>query len=102
MLDVAALTAQLYLSGGATNPFPSLHLLQVTLGAVLLGTRSTWSLVALACASFAGLMVFHRPLQLPAGIDDLFNLYIIGMFVGFCTGRDTACRVRDSYQSKLA
>ena len=38
MLDVAALTAQLYLSGGATNPFTSLFLLQVTLGAVLLDT----------------------------------------------------------------
>jgi two-component system sensor histidine kinase RegB len=43
MLDVAALTAQLYLSGGATNPFTSLFLLQVTLGAVLLDARSTWS-----------------------------------------------------------
>lgn len=83
MLDVAALTAQLYLSGGATNPFTSLYLLQVTLGAVLLDARSTWSLVALTGASFAGLMVFHRPLQLPTGIGDLFNLYIIGMFVGF-------------------
>jgi two-component system sensor histidine kinase RegB len=41
MLDVAALTAQLYLSGGATNPFTSLFLLQVTLGAVLLDGRST-------------------------------------------------------------
>ena len=30
-LDVAALTALLYLSGGATNPFTSLYLLQVTL-----------------------------------------------------------------------
>lgn len=35
-LDVAALTTLLYLSGGATNPFTSLYLLQVTLGAVLL------------------------------------------------------------------
>ncbi|ARP99260.1 ATP-binding protein [Pseudorhodoplanes sinuspersici] len=83
MLDVAALTAQLYLSGGATNPFTSLYLLQVTLGAVLLDARSTWSLVALTCASFAGLMVFYHPLQLPAETGDLFNLHIIGMFVGF-------------------
>src|SRR5699024_12629150 len=40
-LDVAALTALLYLSGGATNPFTSLYLLQVTLGAVLLDAPST-------------------------------------------------------------
>jgi two-component system sensor histidine kinase RegB len=83
MLDVAALTAQLYLSGGATNPFTSLYLLQVTLGAVLLDTRSTWSLVGLTCASFAGLMVFYRPLEVPAAMGDLFNLHIMGLFVGF-------------------
>jgi two-component system sensor histidine kinase RegB len=83
MLDVAALTAQLYLSGGATNPFTSLYLLQVTLGAVLLDTRSTWSLVALACACFAGLIAFHRPLELPPEIDGLFRLHIIGLFIGF-------------------
>ena len=65
MLDVAALTAQLYLSGGATNPFTSLFLLQVTLGAVLLDGRSTWSLVALTCASFVWLTVAYRPLDLP-------------------------------------
>ncbi|MDQ8731878.1 ATP-binding protein [Bradyrhizobium sp. LHD-71] len=84
MLDVAALTAQLYLSGGATNPFTSLYLLQVTLGAVLLDARSTWSLVALACASFAGLTLFYRPLGLPRyGFEDPFTLYIAGTFIGF-------------------
>ena len=36
LVDVAALTAQLWLSGGATNPFAFLYLLQVILGAVLL------------------------------------------------------------------
>ena len=36
LLDVAALSAQLYLSGGATNPFVSLFLLQVVLGSILL------------------------------------------------------------------
>lgn len=33
LLDMATLTVQLYLSGGATNPFVSLYLLQVVLGA---------------------------------------------------------------------
>ena len=36
LVDVGMLTAQLYLSGGATNPFIFLYLLQVILGAVLL------------------------------------------------------------------
>jgi len=83
MFDVVALTAQLYLSGGATNPFTSLYLLQVTLGAVLLDTRSTWSLVVLACAGFATVVMVYRPLQLAPGYDDLFSLHIIGLFVGF-------------------
>jgi len=38
LVDVATLTAQLYLSGGASNPFAFLYLLQVILSAVLLET----------------------------------------------------------------
>lgn len=82
--DVAALTAQLYLSGGATNPFTSLYLLQVTLGAVLLDSRSIWSLVALTCACVAGLVGFSRPLNIDAfGSNAAFQLYTTGMFIGF-------------------
>lgn len=36
LLDVAALAIQLYFSGGAANPFISLFLLQLVLGAILL------------------------------------------------------------------
>lgn len=84
MLDVAALTAQLYLSGGAANPFTSLYLLQVTLGAVLLDARSTWSLVAVTCMSFAWLTLSYRPLDLSQqGFSEPFRLHVIGMFIGF-------------------
>lgn len=84
MLDVAALTAQLYLSGGAANPFTSLYLLQVTLGAVLLDSRSTWSLVIVTCMSFAWLTLSYRPLELSQqGFSDPFRLHVIGMFIGF-------------------
>ena len=38
MFDVGTLTLQLFLAGGATNPFISLYLIQVVLGAVLLET----------------------------------------------------------------
>ena len=44
LLDVAALTTQLYLSGGASNPFVSLYLLQVILAAVLLEAGEIGSL----------------------------------------------------------
>ena len=84
MLDVVALTVQLYLSGGATNPFISLYLLQVTLGAVLLDAWSTWAIVAVTCISFGGLTLLYRPLALPPQLaGDLFNLHIAGMLVCF-------------------
>ncbi len=65
LVDVMCLTVLLYLSGGATNPFVSLYLLQVVLGAVLLETASSWALVFLTSAAFAFLAVVHRPLPLP-------------------------------------
>jgi two-component system, sensor histidine kinase RegB len=84
MLDVVALTVQLYLSGGAINPFISLYLLQVTLGAVLLDAWSTWAIVAVTCISFGGLTMLYEPLALPPRLaGELFNLHIAGMLVCF-------------------
>src|SRR5690606_36915845 len=48
LLDVMALTTQLYLSGGPTNPFIFLFLLQVALAAVLLRPFFTWIIVGLS------------------------------------------------------
>ncbi|MDE0855281.1 MAG: ATP-binding protein [Nevskia sp.] len=84
LLDVAALTALLYLSGGATNPFVFLYPLQVTLGAVLLRPWSTRLLVAVTSVCFAGLTLFYVPLKLPeGGVAELFGLHIMGMLVCF-------------------
>ena len=81
LLDVAALSAQLALSGGPTNPFTALYLLQVTLGAVLLGAWASWGLVAAAAAAFAGLFLVRWPLALPPGTDPL-GLYLVGAVIG--------------------
>jgi two-component system sensor histidine kinase RegB len=84
VVDAAALTAQLYLSGGATNPFAFLFLLQVTLSAVLLEAWSTWAMAAITVACFGGLTQFYQPLALPPGREgDLFALHIKGMLVCF-------------------
>ncbi|WP_020187023.1 ATP-binding protein [Methylopila sp. 73B] len=80
--DAAALTALLYLSGGATNPFAFLYLLQVTLAAVLLAAWSTWAMVVVTVACFGGLALTYRPLALAPGAD-LFELHVIGMLVCF-------------------
>ncbi|MEJ8821237.1 ATP-binding protein [Variovorax humicola] len=84
LFDVAAFTAQLYLSGGATNPFIFLYLLQVTLGAVLLSPRATWTLVVITVACFGGLALFARPLALPLDhAGGLSSPYVQGMLVCF-------------------
>jgi two-component system sensor histidine kinase RegB len=84
LVDVGMLTAQLYLSGGATNPFVFLYLLQVTLGAVLLKPCSTWTMVGVTASCFAGLALFGRPLGL--ALDHgrgLSSPYIQGMLICF-------------------
>jgi len=84
VLDVTALTVQLYFSGGAANPFVFLYIVQVTLAAVLLDARSTWAIGVLACSCFAGLIAINRPIVLPAGgSEDLLRLHILGALVCF-------------------
>jgi two-component system, sensor histidine kinase RegB len=84
LLDVAALTAQLYLSGGAANPFVSLYLLQVTLAAVLLDAWSTWALVFITSGCFVWLTAFHRDIfAWREHGGDFAWMHIQGMFVCF-------------------
>jgi two-component system, sensor histidine kinase RegB len=84
LLDVAALTAQLWLSGGAANPFTSLYLLQVTLGAVMLNPRRAWIVVGAAAGCLALITVSANPLPVPHhGATDFFSLHLAGMLVCF-------------------
>ncbi|HVY81803.1 MAG TPA: ATP-binding protein [Steroidobacteraceae bacterium] len=84
MLDVIALTVQLYLSGGASNPFTGLYLLQVALAAVLLEVAFAWTIVVVAAIGFLFLTQFNVPLVLTrAGAPDLFTLHIFGTLVCF-------------------
>ncbi|MBY6265027.1 sensor histidine kinase [Azospirillum sp. 412522] len=112
LIDVWALTLQLYLSGGASNPFISLYLLQVALGAVLLEAWSAWALVLVATAGFTWLIGTHQPLPLPhAHEGELFSLHIQGMFicfvlaasllVPFLTQINRNLRARDAYLAEL-
>ena len=84
LLDVTALTVQLYLSGGASNPFISLYLLQVILGAILIEAWSTWLVVAITAACFILLSFFNQPIDLPHQHgSEIFSLHIEGMFICF-------------------
>jgi two-component system sensor histidine kinase RegB len=84
LVDVAMLTAQLFLSGGATNPFIFLYLLQIALGAVLLQAWSVWIMVAISTACLVGLAVFGQPLALPLHLENgLASPYMLGILVCF-------------------
>lgn len=81
--DAVILTALLYLSGGATNPFTSLYLLQVILGAVLLEAWAVWAMVGVAVLCFLCLTASSQPLGLPASGPDLFALHVRGALISF-------------------
>lgn len=84
LLDVGALTALLYLSGGATNPFIWLFLVQVVLSAILLDQWSTWAIVIATSGCFVLLLVAYQPLLLPPAFTlGLFDLYILGALTSF-------------------
>ena len=84
LVDVAALTVQLYLSGGITNPFAFLYLLQVGVASVLLRTWSSWLVAALATLCIVGLALLPGPVRLPADPGaGLADHYVQGLLLCF-------------------
>ena len=90
LIDVAALTLQLYLTGGVTNPFISLFLIQIILGAVLLQPQLSWVLVAVTGGCFLLLTVryqeiglLHQALGPRPGRSDYLQLHRWGMLIAF-------------------
>ena len=84
LADVLALTIQLYLSGGASNPFIYLYLLQGILSAVLLRPYYTWCVVAASFVGVIGLTLFHQPLHVQfESQEGLPSLYVVGVLISF-------------------
>lgn len=84
LVDMGALAVQLYLSGGMTNPFSLLFLLQVVLGAILLELWSAWLLVATATLCVIVLGFVHRKLVFPPGFGgNATDLYTLGRWLAF-------------------
>jgi len=84
LFDVAVLAWQLYFSGGLANPFASLFLLQVVLGAILLKPSSSWGVVVAALAALLFLGMNARPLALPHPFgEDPMTLYLKGSLICF-------------------
>ena len=84
LFDIGSLTAQLYLSGGAANPFVSLYLVQVVLGAILLERWSAWVLICVTALCYAGLTLGSLPLAFPPGLlAEVADLNTLGASISF-------------------
>lgn len=84
--DVMLLTALLFFSGGAFNPFNFLYLVHMALAAVVLSPRLTWSLVVLSALSF-GALFFTESLGPDAASHvhhaDQMQMHLKGMWVAY-------------------
>lgn len=85
LLDTAFLSAQLYCSGGSSNPFTGLFLLQVIIAATVLPPRYTWAEVAITLGCYLLLIPFNIPLPhiFHYHLDGFFNLHLQGMLISY-------------------
>ncbi|MDH4134239.1 MAG: ATP-binding protein, partial [Gammaproteobacteria bacterium] len=84
LLDIAALTAIFYLSGGSGNPFVMLYLLPLTVGAAALPGKPVWVLTAITTICYSSLHFRNVPLphsEMEHGGG--FGLHVLGMWLGF-------------------
>jgi two-component system sensor histidine kinase RegB len=89
LVDAAVLTVLLDLTGGASNPFSTLYLVNVALAAILLPTRWVVALVVASLVGFASLF-FHEQATTPAhhvhlGMTphQIMSSHLRGMWVAF-------------------
>lgn len=84
LIDVAALTAQLYLSGGISNPFVFLYVLQIAVGAMLLRGSTIWFIVVLTSACVMLLAQHSKPLPIAPNMHEGWaSPYVLGLLVCF-------------------
>jgi two-component system sensor histidine kinase RegB len=88
LVDVGALSALLYLSGGPSNPFVSLYLLPLVIAATTLPQRYAWALTGLTAGSYAALFVL--PASVPHA-EHQFGLHLTGMWVNFVLSAVIIC-----------
>ena len=84
LVDVFALSALLYFSGGSTNPFISLYLLPLTIAAAALPWAYTWVMAAVTISCYTLMLFYYLPL--PHDHDEHnseFNLHVSGMWLAF-------------------
>ena len=83
LVDISALGAVLYFTGGATNPFTWLFLLPIVIAATTLPALQSWALALLTILIYSLLMRYYQPLEYGHDGDNRFNLHVFGMWFGF-------------------
>lgn len=85
LFDVFALTAQLYFSGGVSNPFISLFLLQVIIASVLLRTIYAWLIAIITILCYLWLSFNYKELHAfhHHNSGDFFNMHLHGMLISY-------------------
>lgn len=84
-LDILSLTAILMLTGGASNPFSLLFLVQITVSATILHKHWTWLLGFLSVICFGALFWLYLPIPALEGhhARGTGDLHLTGMWLGF-------------------
>ncbi|WP_153555707.1 ATP-binding protein [Roseimaritima sediminicola] len=87
VLDIGTLTAMLYFTGGATNPFTLFFFVNVAVGGVILQPRWAWTLTALAIFGYSFLLRFYLPVEALTLQDSQLAhpITTVGMLVAFVT-----------------
>lgn len=81
--DAALLGGLVYFTGGYANPFISLLLVPLILGAVLLPPRLAWGLAAWVGLMYTLLMRYYLPLALEVSPETAVHLHLQGMWFNF-------------------
>lgn len=87
LLDLVTLTAMLYFSGGADNPFSFFYFVNLAVGGVMIRPRYAWSMTLLAVAGYTFLLYAHVPIEELNVADppQVFDLRRIGLMFAFST-----------------
>ncbi|MFL9880304.1 ATP-binding protein [Herbaspirillum rhizosphaerae] len=81
-VDISGLSALLYFTGGATNPFVSFYLPALAVGAAILAPRYAFVLALYSFACYSGLTYLYQPLHIHDH-DQAMAYHLAGMWVNF-------------------
>ena len=83
LADIAALSALIFLTGGAFNPFVSLFLLPIVFAAAAMPAAYMTGIALTAIGAYTALMLLALPVRHVHAMAGRFDLHVWGMWYGF-------------------